>query len=86
MREFSTLKAKNSKSILLEEEKEKPMILNRLAVTKLLITFSIAGPLLFFAAFASLAQQPGAETKAAPAKPRRRSQRMPQSEKATSMT
>ena len=47
------------------------MILNRLAVTKWLITFSVAGALLFFAAFAALAQQPGAETKAAPAKSRR---------------
>ena len=47
------------------------MILNRLAVTKLVMTFSMAGALIFFAAFASLAQQPGAETKAAPATPRR---------------
>jgi hypothetical protein len=46
------------------------MILNRLAVTKLLITFSMAGAPFFFAAFVSLAQQPGADTKAAPAKPR----------------
>ena len=46
------------------------MILNRLAVTKLVMTFSMAGALIFFAAFASLAQQPGAETKAAPATPR----------------
>ncbi len=47
------------------------MILNRLAVTKLVMTFSMAGALIFFAAFASLAQQPGAQTKAAPATPRR---------------
>ena len=47
------------------------MILNRLAITKLVMTFSMAGALLFFAAFASLAQQPGADTKPAPAKARR---------------
>ena len=37
------------------------MMLNRLAVTKLLITFSMAGAGFVSAAFASLAQQPGAD-------------------------
>ena len=46
------------------------MILNGLAVKKLLIMFLIAGSLFFGAAFASLAQQPEATPKPAPAKPR----------------
>ena len=40
-------------------------------VKRLLATFFIAGPLLFGASFVSPAQQPGADTKLAPAKPRR---------------
>ena len=47
------------------------MKLNRLAGTKLLLTFSIAGALVFLAAFASLAQHPSKDTMPAPATARR---------------
>jgi ABC-type amino acid transport substrate-binding protein len=46
------------------------MILNSLAVKKLVITFFMAGSLFFGVSFASLAQQPEASPKPAPAKPR----------------
>ena len=40
-------------------------------VKRLLVTFLIAGPLLFGASFVSPAQEPRADPKPAPAKPRR---------------
>ena len=52
-------------SNLLERD-EKPMILRK----EMLITFLITGSLFFGASFASLAQQPEASPKPAPAKPR----------------
>jgi ABC-type amino acid transport substrate-binding protein len=56
--------------MLIEKSEEKLMLRNRLAVTRLLIALLVAIALVFLTAHASLTQQPGADAKAAPAKPR----------------